>query len=357
MGSNVHPCVDFLGGRELLYRLPLVAIEGNSVADLRTSRRLEKLSFLTLRSAQDHTLGGVSGNLSCFEVADDDYESTLHLLDRNMLLKATCDLSDDTSANVDPLIVALVGVRVLPDLHNLTNANVSLTQIRSVVDNLLLLCGGFLFLLLLLFLLRLTVSSLSLLSLLLLFLFFSAFLFTRLVSSCLFSEFLLLRSSDFLELFELSFRWLCVVLIWEGDKEAESFNLLFQSGEVLDVVDPPKAVGNLEFLEVHKILEVLSHVQKGNDVSAANILTNEEHSRREVGVQVSNEIFYLFKSEGKLNETEDFESLFGILLSKQNLVQVSLLCQAEHHRNRARADKRLLSLCSCGRLVHQELRL
>ena len=92
-------------------------------------------------------MGWEPSKLLCLKIAKHDTGGTLHLLNRDKLLKARSNLSDLTISDINLLTVELLTFRVDPTLDNLAYTNVHLVDIGYYRS-----CGCFWFLLLLLLL-------------------------------------------------------------------------------------------------------------------------------------------------------------------------------------------------------------
>ena len=259
----------------------------------------------------------VSGELLGLEVAKNDNHGVLHFLNWDELLKATCDFSDLTISNINFFIIELLTVGIFLDMNDLSNSDIHLAEVWHV---LLLLLGSFGRLLLLLLLLLLGLLLATSLSTLLLLCLLLLLLATTSCSSCL-GRLLLLGFLDFGQLFELGLRGLSRVDVWEAREEAEALDLLSEAWEVLDMVQPPERVSQLDLLEVHQLSEVLSDVKCRDDICSCDVLANEEHSHGEVFVDRLNQLLDL-QSLGLLDEAYNLKSIFGVLLAEKDILEV-----------------------------------
>ncbi len=97
-------------------------------------------------------MGWEATKLLCLKIAKHNTSSALHLLNRDKLLQARCNLSDLTISNINFLTVKLLTFRVDPALYNFANTDVHLVDIGHYGS---CRCLWLLLLLLLLFLWRL----------------------------------------------------------------------------------------------------------------------------------------------------------------------------------------------------------
>lgn len=98
--------------------------------------------------------------------------------------------------------------------------------------------------------------------------------------------FLELGRLNLLQLFELRLGRLRLRQVREASHHAESLDLLEHARQVLDVVKPAERVGQVELLKVHEFAKRLSESEKHDNVGGGDVTANEEHSHRQVRVEV-----------------------------------------------------------------------
>jgi hypothetical protein len=147
-------------------------------------------------------------------------------------------------------------------------------------------------------------------------------------TSCLLG-FLVLGFLDLGKLFELGFGWLSRIHVWERYEETQALNLLSHAWEVLDVIQPSEAVGELDLLEVHQLSEMLSDVQLYDDISCGDALANQKHLHGEVLVNMGDKVVNLCPL-GQLDEAENLQTILAVLFAEEDLLKVSGSGQLHH---------------------------
>lgn len=102
-------------------------------------------------------------------------------------------------------------------------------------------------------------------------------------------------------------------------------------------------MGLLDLLKIKELSKMLCNIQTHQYICCSDALSNQKHFHGQMLLQVGYKLINLC-SLSELNETNNFKPIFGVLLCKKNLIEVSSLGHLHHDRDWIRAAYPLIIL-------------